>query len=130
MFDFSFQPSALHSFFQDYSSGIQHAAYRLGGSVWLRRSQKIIDAMSQPLSPTRRTLDEIQKLYDLLTLEHVHDIEHESSRRFAEIDPASPAMEEICLLVDQMRDAAEESGLLLDRWFGGHPDQDFLEAFA
>jgi hypothetical protein len=42
----------------------------------------------------------MKKLHDLLTLQHVADLDREECGYFAEIDPADPAVEEICLLSD------------------------------
>ena len=62
-------------------------------------------------------MEALDDLLDLLMLEHVHDPDRIEAGRFALIDPASPVVEEICLLADGLNarleayhDAMGESG--------------------
>lgn len=48
---------------------------------------------------------QLDMLEDLLALRHVDDPERIEAERFAMIDPESPVVEEICLLLDGLREA-------------------------
>lgn len=50
----------------------------------------------------RRELDAMESL---LGLDHVHDLDRIEAERFAAIDPMSPVIEEICLLLEGLREA-------------------------
>ncbi|MFC3167814.1 hypothetical protein [Paracoccus fontiphilus] len=113
MFDFSKHPTSLHLFIEQNADALSNAAMTLGGLTWLRRIRKIIDEVRLGQDLTRRTRVELQKYYGLLTLRHVADPDSEESSFFANLDPASPVVEEICLLTDQLEDAALEAGLIL-----------------
>lgn len=54
----------------------------------------------------------LAELLSLLMLENVHDPERPEAGFFALIDPADPAIEEICLLTDGFRNALEQAGAL------------------
>ncbi|GGF82158.1 hypothetical protein GCM10011402_38440 [Paracoccus acridae] len=117
MFDFPTTPTALHLFVQDNSEALQHAAFTLGGRDWLRRTRGIIDNLRLGKPLTRSTRIEIEKLYGLLTLRYAADPDTAECGFAADIDPASPVVEEICLLVDKLEDVAKEAGLYLqDPW--------------
>ncbi|WP_052272347.1 hypothetical protein [Leisingera sp. ANG-M7] len=47
----------------------------------------------------------IVTLHDLLTLSNVHEFEPLEAACFTEIDPASPIVEELCLLADALKEA-------------------------
>lgn len=110
MFDFQRQPSRLHSFLAENGEGLQNAALLLGGHPWLRRMQRLIDDVSSEPRVTRRIARELRELQALLHLEHVYDLERPESAYFAELDPAAPYVEEICLLTEAL-DEALETGL-------------------
>ena len=66
---------------------------------------------------------DLQRLYELLSLTHVHDPDRPEAGYFAMIDPEWSAVEDICLLSDQLSD-------LLDA-FGDQPDsRDMLPLVA
>lgn len=56
-------------------------------------------------SLTRRLRYRIAALHGLLTLSNVHDIETLEVACFAELDPASPIVEELCLLTEGLKEA-------------------------
>ncbi|SIT00613.1 hypothetical protein SAMN05421759_109131 [Roseivivax lentus] len=107
MFDFQRQPTRLKSFLAENGEGLQIAALLLGGRPWLRRVQRLIDDASSDLRVTRRMARELRELQALLHLEHVHDPERAEAGHFAELDPAAPYVEEICLMADTLDDALE-----------------------
>jgi hypothetical protein len=60
-----------------------------------------------PNSVDRPTCKALRDLLGILTLEHVHDDTRIEAMLFAEIDPADPVVEDICLLTDGLRDVLE-----------------------
>ncbi|THH34282.1 hypothetical protein E4Z66_18970 [Aliishimia ponticola] len=77
----------------------------LGGQAAQKRFRRLIDdALSAP-ELSRRLNRELDALEDLLGLRHVHDDTRVEAMHFAMIDPASPAVADICALLDGLRDA-------------------------
>ncbi len=64
-----------------------------------------MDGLAGPQPPTHRTMRAFSELLNLLMLEHVHEPWRIEAARFAQIDPASPVVEEICLLADGLEEA-------------------------
>lgn len=113
MFDNTYDPTTpLHLFFEEHSQGLQNAALLLGGKPYLRRTQLLIDDLRHETTLTRRIECEVVALYELLTLEHVHDIDRPEAAYFALLDPAMSHVEEICLLTEGLENAAAESRAL------------------
>ncbi|WP_136684549.1 hypothetical protein [Falsirhodobacter xinxiangensis] len=130
MYDFTFSTNPLQKFFHDYADAVRSAALLLGGNFWLRRVNKISATLMQPYAPTRLTLCEIQKFYDLLTLQNVCDINTDASLYFAMLDPGGSEMEDICLLTEALEDAAEAHGLPLQNSIDDVDELDFWELSA
>ncbi|MDT0682301.1 hypothetical protein RM543_06370 [Roseicyclus sp. F158] len=95
----------LRGFVEEHREGLFAAAELLGATPGLRLAQAALDGVVAPQSPTRRTMRALADLLDLLMLEHVHDPSRIEAARFARIDPASPVVEEICLLADGLETA-------------------------
>lgn len=55
---------------------------------------------------------DVNDLLAILTLEHVHDCDRDESGYFAEIDPADPIVEDICLLADGLRDVMRRMNIV------------------
>ncbi len=53
---------------------------------------------------SRRLSRQLVTLHQLLTLHNVHDPKRVEAAYFAEIDPASPIVEDICLLSEALTD--------------------------
>ncbi|QDI76927.1 hypothetical protein [Leisingera aquaemixtae] len=102
--DFAGGRSDLKDFFQNQSEALQNAAVLLGGQPALRCVHALLDDLTIQPSITRRMKTNLVKLQKVLTLENVHDMDRIEAALFAEIDPASPIVEEICLLSDQLDD--------------------------
>jgi len=100
--------TALHRFAQEHYEPIQNAALLLGGRPWLRRVQRLLDHLQFTSTVTGHVRREATALLELFTLEHVHDELRPEAAYFAEIDPADPHVEEICLLTDRLSDALDE----------------------
>ena len=63
----------------------------------------------------RRLRRDLDSLLDLLMLQNVHDETRIEVALFAAIDPASPIVEDLCLLADGLRGAIEA-------WDASHDD--------
>lgn len=112
MFDhittFTAPPSSLddlRAYLGDHRDGLFDAAALLGGQPGVRLAQSVLDDFDTHGTPTRRTMRALDDLLDLLMLENVHDPDRIEAARFALLDPASPIVEEICLLADGLNDA-------------------------
>lgn len=89
-------------------TALDHAALLLGGSAAQKRVRKLVDDLTTAPLLTRRHHRELDALEDLLSLRHVHDDERIEAARFAAIDPCDPAVEEICVLLDGLRNARKQ----------------------
>ncbi|MFC3616111.1 hypothetical protein ACFORG_20390 [Lutimaribacter marinistellae] len=110
MFDFPSTPSPLHVFVQDHFEAVQNASFLLGGPAWLKRTQRLIDAVSRTPHVTRKMRAEAQVLYELLTLEHVHDFDREEGWYFDQLDLEAPYIAEICVLTEALAEVIEAVG--------------------
>ena len=97
--------SAIHRFISAHRDALRNAARLLGGYNAIHLVDGIVDALDREHQPSRRTTDLLHDLEDLLALENVGDPDRVESGYFAMIDPSDPAVEEICLLTDQFREA-------------------------
>ena len=98
-------PSAAHelsTYLNDHHEALCNAAALLGGQTGVRLAQSIFDGLNDQSFICRRTMMALDNLIDLLMLEHVEDLERAEAAHFAAIDPASPVVEEICLLADSL----------------------------
>ncbi|WP_051371910.1 hypothetical protein [Leisingera aquimarina] len=77
----------------------------LGGPAAEARVQRLVDDLCLTPSMTPRICRELDALEDLLSLEHVHDPDRVEAEHFALIDPTDPVVDEICLLLDGLREA-------------------------
>lgn len=103
MFDLIHDPlKDLREFFHDQSEALQNAAVLLGGQPALRCVHALMDDLATQPSITRRMKSNLVRLQAMLTLDEVHDMDRIEAALFAAIDQASPIVEEICLLSDQL----------------------------
>ena len=95
-----------HTSLQDFmfrnSEGLQNAALLLSGHPAANETARLIDGICGAPALTRRLKERLIRLYELLTLEHVHDPSRPEAGFFALIDPTEPHVEEICLLSDAL----------------------------
>ncbi|UWQ47201.1 hypothetical protein [Leisingera aquaemixtae] len=106
MFDFHQDAlKDLRDFMSSHHEALQNASFLLGGQPALRRTQALLDDITGERRLTGRLKRGIVKLHDLLTLSNVHEFETLEAACFAEIDPASPIVEELCLLADALKEA-------------------------
>ncbi|WP_223428993.1 hypothetical protein [Tateyamaria pelophila] len=99
--------TGLRAYLGDHRDTLLNSAALLGGQPGVRLAQSVLDGFDILGTPTRRTMRALDDLLDLLMLEHVHDPERIEAAHFVMIDPASPIVEEICLLADDLDDMLE-----------------------
>lgn len=117
MFDFHQDAlKDLRDFMSSHHEALQNASLLLGGQPSLRRTQALLGDLMSARSLTRRLRYSIAALHDLLTLSNVHEIETLEAAYFAEIDPVSPILEELCLLTEGLKEAIYQ-----------YPDPDLIE---
>ncbi|SHF00950.1 hypothetical protein SAMN05444279_11411 [Ruegeria intermedia] len=105
MFDLSHDPLfELRDFFNLHNEAIQNAALLLGSRPALRRNQALLDDIAAAPRLNNRLRRELAALHALLTLKHAHDPDRIEAACFAEIDPASPIVEDLCLLTEAYQD--------------------------
>lgn len=109
MFDIPTRPSCLHHFVEENAEALQNGALLLGGRPWLKQVQCLFERLWTGNSLDGRAGRDVAALHDLLSLAHVHDPSRPEAAYFAALDPASPQIEEICLLADGLREAFEEA---------------------
>ncbi len=95
---------SLATFFAEYFDALRNAAELLGGPDAVRRVVALAHDLAEPVPVSRRLGRELRWLEELLTLEHVHDVDRLEAARFATIEPWDPVVEEICLLTDAFAD--------------------------
>ena len=100
---------ALRAFFENHREAIANAAQLLGGEQGARLARGLAEELSSGAAISRRCRRRLGDLLDLLTLEHVADPDRDEAAFVAMIDPASPAVEEICRLTDLFRDALDQA---------------------
>ncbi|MCT4607973.1 MAG: hypothetical protein N4A70_02060, partial [Pelagimonas sp.] len=116
MFDLSHDPlMQLREFFYEQSEALQNAAVLLGGQPALRCVHALMDDLAIQPSFTRRMKSNFARLQAVLTLQNDHEMNGVEAALFAAIDPASPIVEEICLLSDQLGDLLQPPGPRLSR---------------
>ncbi|MCB1358387.1 MAG: hypothetical protein KDK53_18500 [Maritimibacter sp.] len=109
MFDLTPRADSLHVFANEYADALQNAAMLLGGAKWFQRAARFCDTLSDGGSISRRLLAEGASLRDLLALRFLDDPFSDEAAMFAALDPADPAIEEICVVTDALDDALRAS---------------------
>ncbi|UWP96503.1 hypothetical protein K3X48_05880 [Aliiroseovarius crassostreae] len=105
MFDLSNDTlTSMRAFMASHSEAVQNAAYLLGGQPALRKTQSLLDDIASSLVMTRRLAQNLLDLHALLTLQNVHCDDTIEAACFADLDPASPIVEDICVLCDELED--------------------------
>tara|TARA_R100001369_G_scaffold86130_1_gene120358 strand:- start:2689 stop:3063 length:375 start_codon:yes stop_codon:yes gene_type:complete len=90
----------LKSFIAQYDLDLQNAAYLLGGRASLMRLPRFRKALSDIKPKYQHLSRELNRLYDLLSLDVVSDINSDESGYFPLIDPADDVVWTICVLTD------------------------------
>ena len=103
MFDLSNDTlTSMRAFMASHSEAVQNAAYLLGGQPALRKAQSLLDEITSSLVMTRRLGRQLLDIHALLTLQNVHCGDTIEAACFADLDPASPIVEDICILCDEL----------------------------
>ena len=124
MFDFTKDPLMdLRAFASFHSEALQNASLLLGGQPALRRTLNLLDDISSAPQLTRRISRSLIDLHQLHSLQNVHDPDRIEKACFADIDPASPIVADLCLLSEALEDQ-------LDRLQAKHPYRDFDHLLA
>jgi hypothetical protein len=95
--------TALARFLLGHVGALTSASALLGGQPAARRTARLIDELVEAPRLNSRLRRELVELHRLLALERVDDPDSLEAARFAEIDPSSPIVEEICVLTDTLR---------------------------
>lgn len=106
MFDLnlSLPHAELQGFMRFHSEALQNASLLLGGKPALRATGSLIEDLCSSPTLTRRMAAGLVRLYELLSLEHVHDPMRPEWAYFADLDPVAPYVEDICLLCEALKD--------------------------
>ncbi|UWP90188.1 hypothetical protein [Aliiroseovarius crassostreae] len=94
--------TSIRAFMATHSEAVQNAAYLLGGQPALRKAQSLLDEIASALVLTRRLAAQLLNLHALFSLQNVHCEDTIEAASFANLDPASPIVEEICVLCDEL----------------------------
>ncbi len=100
----------LHEFVETHGDALRSAALLLSGRPGPRLVDDLAERLTREPIPGRKTLQAAGRLLALLSLENVHDDEGLEAGLFAQLDPAEPYVEEICVLTDGFRDAVRAAG--------------------
>jgi hypothetical protein len=92
------------AYVETHCEALQHAAELLAGRRGAALAARIAEDLSDAPCLSRRCRRDLEDLLDILALKNVDDPDREEAVCFAAIDPASPVVEEICLLTDGLRD--------------------------
>ncbi|MGK7295357.1 MAG: hypothetical protein ACNS61_05915 [Candidatus Wenzhouxiangella sp. M2_3B_020] len=97
----------LHVFVEDHKQPLWHAARLLGGYDAAKLVNDLAERLTREPAPASRTLRLARSLRALLRLKNVHDPDRVEAGFFACIAPTDPAVDEICLLSDELDEALE-----------------------
>ena len=100
----------VREFLAEHGEALANAAGLLGGNSAVGRVVTLLEALSASRRLTRAHYRQLRALHDLLSLQHVGDPDRIESALFAEFDPWSPEIEEICLLTDALEDLLRQVG--------------------
>lgn len=92
------------AFVEEHSNALRQAAELLAGRQGAKLAASIVEDLSDAKCVSRRCRRNLENLLDILALQNVDDPDREEAACFAALDPASPVIEEICLLTDGLRD--------------------------
>ncbi len=98
-------PGEILAFAEDHGEALVAAAEWLGGTSGACRALDALACLDEAHVAPRRVLRLFGDLLDLLTLEHVHDMDREEAGIFAGLDLCDPRVEEVCLLADGLATA-------------------------
>lgn len=98
----------VRRFVAEHYDALWHAARLLGGYDAAREVGHLATALADEQNLSRSTDRRLQRLLDLLLLEHVGDPDRVEWGCFAVINPSDPCVAEICLLADGLAEAVAD----------------------
>ncbi len=101
--------TSLREFVCAHQEALFNAASLLAGRRGGRLVIDIADELARNNPISTRCRRRMHDLLDILALENVHEPDRDESGFFAQLDPASPIVEELCLLTDQYREAIQQA---------------------
>lgn len=97
----------LHAYFAEHQDRLRDAARLLRGRSGLRLFHEVLAGLHGEAILSRRTMAELRRFEELLSLKHVADAGRPEAEYFAMIDPTDPAVEAVCRLTDGLRNAMQ-----------------------
>ncbi len=94
-------------FVDEQADALLNASELLGGGQAACRTLQLIDALAGANRMSRGIRRQLSDLLALLSLDSVDDLESIEAGLFAQIDPASPVVNDICRLTDSLADLIE-----------------------
>lgn len=88
----------------DHSDALLCASRLVGGDLSARRTARLIEAAASQTTVSRLFLADLDWLHGLLLLRNADDPDSIEAACFADIDPADPAIFEICALAEELRE--------------------------
>lgn len=101
----TFAAKPILAFFAEKHLELWHAARLLGGYDASRIVDKCVARLEALNCLDNQVMIMLDQILSTLSLEEVDDPDKQFMGFFAAIDPSDPAVEEICLLTDGLRDA-------------------------
>ena len=99
--------SSLHALFHHQADALFNAGSLLAGADGARLVQWLLDDLKCSPTISRKARRQAEKLHRILSLEDVRFDWTDEFGDFVTIDPASPIVEEICILTDALREALD-----------------------
>jgi hypothetical protein len=96
------------AFVEEHQSALWHASRLIGGYEKARLVDALVQTLQQERRLTRRARIMLDQLLAVLSLDVVDD-ECPAMGFFVPIDPEDPAVAEICLLTDGLRESIDEA---------------------
>ena len=94
--------AAVSRFAETRHDALLSASDLLGGAGARRRTGRLLRDLAAAPRLTRRLRGELVAQHRLLSLQEVADPDRDEAAHFALIDPASPVVEDLCLLTDEL----------------------------
>jgi hypothetical protein len=95
-------------FIEEHASGLRYAAGLLGRQSGMRLVDEIVENLASTAERSSTIDRRIDRLEALLGLDNVHIEGSLEAVAFATLHPGDPRVEEICLLLDQLRDVRRQ----------------------
>lgn len=108
------QLAAVRAHFAEHGTALCNAAALIGGEAGTARVLRLMSALREASRLDRTLRRRLVDLHRLLSLDLVVDAFEPDLSFWADLDPASPEVEKLCLLTDRLYDLLVEIGELDD----------------